>query len=48
MILRARLVGLQILLETFQFQILLRNISGGESESLWETVWLLDWILFPK
>jgi hypothetical protein len=40
-ILRAHLVVIQILVEIFQFQILLRNISSDESESFRETVWLL-------
>ena len=42
------MVGIQILVETFRIQILARDVSGDESESFRETVWLVSWILIQK
>jgi len=38
----------QILVEKFRIWILARNVSGDESESLYETVWLVHWVLIHK
>jgi hypothetical protein len=48
--LRACLVGIQIIIETFQIWIWIhsRSVSGDELESLRKTVRLLDWILILK
>jgi len=35
----------RILVETFRVQILLTNVSGDESQRLYKTICLLNWIL---